>query len=357
MKQIYLLLALLPMVMGGCTTQEAAQEEVQRVIYLIGDGMGLAQVSMLEIEGGYAPTAFDRAERVALVTTRSANNRVTDSAAAGTALATGTKVNNSVLGITPDSVQLTSMMELARDRGRATGLVVTCYLQHATPAAFYANVRHRGMTETITEQLLTCEFDVLAGGGAQWIDSLQCQSMVERGYQVVGNLDEASAVNAGRMLLLAADKYLPHAPERGDYLPVATQKALDLLSQDEDGFLLMVEGSQIDGAGHAKDAAYLLAEMRDFERTVAVAMDFADKHPGTLVVVTADHETGGLSMPSGKSDFTLSESGIDYRFGTGSHSAIRVPAFFYGAGADRFPAMMDNTELAKRLMEVMGLQQ
>lgn len=357
MKQIYLLLALLPMVMGGCTTQEAAQEEVQRVIYLIGDGMGLAQVSMLEIEGGYAPTAFDRAERVALVTTRSANNRVTDSAAAGTALATGTKVNNSVLGITPDSVELTSMMELARDRGRATGLVVTCYLQHATPASFYANVPNRGMNEQITEQLMACDFDVLIGGGMRWLDSLRCQQMAERGYQVAYNLEEAMPINSTPLLVLLADKHLPHAPERGDYLPQATQKALDLLAANPEGFLLMVEGSQIDSAGHAKDAAYLLAEMRDFERTVAIAMDFADTHPGTLVVVTADHETGGLSMPSGKSDFTLSESGIDYRFGTGSHSAIRVPAYFYGAGADRFPAMMDNTELAKRLMEVMGLQQ
>ena len=120
--------------------------------------------------------------------------------------------------------------------------------------------------------------------------------------------------------------------------------------------MLMVEGSQIDGAGHANDAAYLLAEMRDFERVVAEAMDFADRNPGTLVVVTADHETGGLSMPSGKSDFTLSESGIDYRFGTGSHTAIRVPAYFYGTGADRFAAMMDNTELAKQIMELIGVR-
>ena len=135
------------------------------------------------------------------------------------------------------------------------------------------------------------------------------------------------------------------------------RKALELLSQDPDGFLLMVEGSLIDYAGHANDAAWLLAEMRDFERVVATAMDFADTHPGTLVVVTADHETGGLTMPSGKSDFTLSESGIDYRFGTKSHSGIRVPAYFYGAGADRFRAMMENSELSQRIMELLGLRE
>ena len=120
--------------------------------------------------------------------------------------------------------------------------------------------------------------------------------------------------------------------------------------------MVMVEGSQIDGAGHGNDAPFLLAEMRDFAEVVELAFNYADTHPGTLVVVTADHETGGLSMPSGKSDFTLSESGIDYRFGTGSHSAIRVPAYFYGTGADRFPALMENTELAERLMHLLKIK-
>lgn len=356
MKRIALLLALLLVATAGNTQPSSRPEEVKRVIYLIGDGMGLAHLSLLEIEGGYAPTAFDRAERVSLVTTRSANNRVTDSAAAGTALATGKKVNNSVLGITPDGEVLTSMMELARAQGKATGLVVTCYLQHATPGAFYANVPHRGDDDAITLQLMECGFDVLMGGGSRWLNAERQQTMREAGYQVVSTLEEAEALHRTPMLLLAAEKYLPKAPERGDYLPRATRKALELLSADEDGFVLMVEGSQIDGAAHANDAAYLLAEMRDFERVVAEAMDFADRNPGTLVVVTADHETGGLSMPSGKSDFTLSESGIDYRFGTGSHTAIRVPAYFYGTGADRFAAMMDNTELAKQIMELIGVR-
>ncbi len=354
MKQIRVLLLALSVAVASCAS---SQEEVRNVIYLIGDGMGLAQVSLLEIEEGYRPTAFSEAETVALVTTRSANNRVTDSAAAGTALATGTKIINSALGITPDSVELTTMMELARDRGMATGLVVTCYLQHATPASFYANVPHRGQNDRITEQLVACDFDVLIGGGAQWLNDEQWQTIAEKGYTIARTEEEVLRAEDPRLFAVLADKSLDRAPERGDYLPKATKKALELLSQKKEGFMLMVEGSQIDGAGHARDAAYLLAEMQDFERTIRVALDFADEHPGTLVVVTADHETGGLSLPSGKSDFTLSESGIDYRFGTNSHSAIRVPAFFYGAGADRFGGMIDNTELAKQIMETLHLNQ
>lgn len=356
MKHLTSLLCLV-LLLTGCTANDQDRpEEVKNLIYLIGDGMGLAQFSMLEIENDYAPTAFSEAERVSLVTTRSLNNRVTDSAAAGTALATGSKTNNSMLGQLPDSTVLTSMMELARDHGKATGLVVSCHLQHATPAAFYANVRHRAEYEKITDQLVETNFDVMIGGGSGWITDAHRATLDAAGYRYVETMEEVEATTDGKLLAMVAEEYLPQAPERGDLIPRATRKALELLAQDEDGFVLMVEGSQIDGAGHANNAAYLLAEMRDFEQVVRAAFDFADTHPGTLVVVTADHETGGLSMPSGKSDFTLSESGIDYRFGTGSHSAIRVPAYFYGAGADRFAAMMDNTELAETLISVLNLK-
>lgn len=356
MRKMSLFLLVLLVAVTGCTTAPKS-EPVRNVIFLIGDGMGLSHTSMLEIEENYRPLAFDRAQSVALVATRSANNRVTDSAAAGTALATGSKTNNSTLGLTPDSVELTSMMELAHDKGLATGLVVTCYLQHATPAAFYANSKSRSRYDAITEQLVACDFDVLIGGGTRWMNEERWQQLRDKGYTLVDREEALAAAEGDRLLAMVAEEYLPKAPLRGDYLPKATAKALEVLSRNKEGFMLMVEGSQIDGAGHANDAAYLLEEMRDFERTVVVAMDFADHHKGTLVVVTADHETGGLSMPSGKSDFTLSESGIDYRFGSGSHTGIRVPAYFYGAGAEQFGGLMDNTELAQEIMRVAGLKE
>lgn len=363
---IRILLCLLLLVAAGRTTAQTS-DEVRNVIFLIGDGMGLSHLSMLEIESDYQPTAFSRAEHLALVTTRSANNRVTDSAAAGTALATGHKTNNSMLGLAPDSSRLTSMMELARDRGLATGIVVSCHLTHATPGAFYAHRPKRSQYAEIAEQLLESNFDVLIGGGARWLgapvggDSTAAagtyfDAFARKGYRVVRSLEETADLHEGRLLAVLADEHLPNAVERGNELEQGTRKALELLSQDPDGFLLMVEGSLIDYAGHANHASWLLAEMRDFERVVATAMDFADTHPGTLVVVTADHETGGLTMPSGKSDFTLSESGIDYRFSTKSHSAIRVPAYFYGTGSDRFRPMLENCELSQRIMELLRLK-
>lgn len=345
----------------SCLTAGAAGE-VRNVIYLIGDGMGLAHVAMMQIENGYAPTAFERAQHVALVTTRSTNNRVTDSAASGTALATGVRTNNGTVGMDPEGNRLESMIAKAGRQGMATGIVVTCSLLHATPAAFYAHAVKRYDYATIRGDLLASGVDVLYGGGGKqlgeeypeggtWSDAFR-----SRGYTVARTLDEAAAAGSGRLLAVLAEDHLPLAPERGNYLPEAVGQALDRLSKGGQGFLLMVEGSQIDMAAHANDAACLLAEMRDFERAVAAAMDFADRTPGTLVVVAADHETGGLVIPANDSDFTQAENGLNYRFGNNSHTASPVVAYSYGPGAERLTGILSNAELGQRIMELLGLE-
>ena len=150
------------------------------------------------------------------------------------------------------------------------------------------------------------------------------------------------------------DGHLPKMSEgRGEYLERATRKALEILLREagerDRGFVLMVEGSQIDLRAHDNDAEGVLTEMRDFDRAVAAAMDFADRHPGTLVVVTADHETGGLSIPSADVDFEHEEAGIEYRFSTGGHTAAMVPVYLYGTGSERINGVLDNTELARML--------
>lgn len=345
----------------------SAAEPVRNLILMIGDGMGPAQVSMLKIDRGYAPTAFDRAEGMAMISTYSANNRVTDSAAAGTALATGCKTDNAMLGMTPDGRAVESMIAKAHAADRPTGIVVTCYLQHATPAAFYAHVGDRGQMQEITEALSESGIDLLIGGGGKWLTGSDgagdgyCDVFRNRGYFVASDLSELSGGRSGRVLCVAAEKHLPRAPERGDFLPEATARALSHLSADtvgrSGGFVLLVEGSQIDFAGHANDASWLLDEMRDFERAVSVAMDFADRTPGTLVVVTADHETGGLTIPPCDEDFTQAENGVEYRFSTGGHTGMLVPVYLYGAGADRICGVMDNTDLSKRLMRMLGLEE
>lgn len=334
---------------------------VKNLIYMIGDGMGLAQVSLLMIEHGYESVSFDRAQNIALISTYSANNRVTDSAAAGTALASGHKTDNGVLGQTPDGTPLESILTKAIRAGRPTGLVVTSSLQNATPAAFYAHVPDREDDERITEWLVNSGVDVLFGGGAEAISRVQLEKFRSEGYRIVDKLDQTDGINSGKVLGVFADKHLPSAGNgRGDYLPHATARALEILETDArragSGFVLMVEGSQVDWAGHDNDARLLLAEMNDFDKAVAAAMNFADAHPGTLVVVTADHETGGLSIPSGKEDFRLSDSGVEYEFSTGGHSGTLVPVYLYGTGAEGVNGILDNTELAYRLMGLLGLE-
>lgn len=362
MKKAFLFLALCLLGAGRAAAAEPV-DSVRNVIYMIGDGMGLAHVSMLAVEGGYAPTAFDRAQGIALISTYSANNRVTDSAAAGTALACGSKTNNGTLGLDPRGGRLQSVIEWAVAEGMTAGIAVKCHLQHATPAAFYAHVPDRGDEKAITRDLLASNIDVLIGAGRRLEkESSEGGSYRDafgrRGYAVAGSLEEAEPVRAGRLLCAVTDENIPKTIRREDYLRCATQKALEILSHNADsvgrGFVLMVEGSLIDGASHGNDAEKILAEMRDFERAVAAAMDFADRTPGTLVVVTADHETGGLAIPSCDGDFTRSESGIRYVFGSKSHTATYVPVYLYGTGAGRIAGIMDNTQLARRVMALLG---
>lgn len=372
MKKIFLLFLLPGLLAAGVLRAgtpacgDADTCRVRNLIYLIGDGMGLAHVSMLQIEGGYAPTAFDRAQGVALIKTRSANNRVTDSAAAGTALATGHKTGNGTLGLDSLGHPVQSMMVRAEAKGMPTGIAVCCYLQHATPAAFYAHVPDRGDSRTITRDLLASGVDVLFGGGGRWLAEAcpeggsYLDAFRRRGYAVAESMAQADTVRSTPLLAVVAETELPGAVERGDYLPRAGHRALELLAAESarrgKGFMLMIEGSFIDGAAHGNNPKSLLAEMRDFDRTMAEAMDFADRTPGTLVVVVADHETGGLSITSNETDFTLSESGLQYNFGTTSHSATMVPAYFYGTGARKIGGVMENSELAQRIMELLGLE-
>ncbi len=369
MKKLILLILLV------CTVAQPAEakrprQKVKNIIYLIGDGMGLTHVSMLELENKYAPTSFDRADNIALTRTYSANNRVTDSAAAGTALATGYKTNNSWLGLTPEGEVVESIITKAERQNFATGLVATYAIQHATPAAFYAHVRNRNDYTTITRQFMDSGVDVAFGGGAEHFEKVfksmgkdYVAELNGKGYVVCKTWNEIAEQTSGQVFGLVADDDMPEIEERQpNFLADATSKALEILSnnvkQDKrKGFVLMVEGSQIDGRSHARDAAGILAEMRDFDKAVKVAMDYADAHPSTLVVVVADHETGGLSIPSKKTNFRLSESGIGYNFGTSSHTATIVPVYLYGACAEQINGIMENADLSWKLQRLIGVSE
>ncbi len=331
----------------------AEAQEVKNIIFLIGDGMGLASASMMQLENNYEPTIFDLADNIALQKTYSLDNRVTDSAASGTALATGFKTNNTMLGQFPDGTNTESLMELAADKGKATGLVVTTYLQHATPGAFYAHVPSRHEYATISEQLLASDIDIAIGGGMAFFKERYnnrkkaTKAITESGFTLVESLD--ADMSGERILALLADKEIEN---RTGYLAKATTAAINHLSGCENGFVLMVEGSLIDGMGHGNDAKGQQGEMRDFMEAIEVAVAYANEHPETLVVVTADHETGGLAIISGNADFNLSEQGVEYKWATGGHSGVMVPIYLYGTGAELINGVMENADLGKRLKEL-----
>lgn len=365
MKRIAFIAALLSLAATVVPAEADAQNEVKNVIMLIGDGMGTTHISALMLEERYEPINMDRAEAAALIKTYSANNRVTDSAAAGTALATGHKTGNSRLGLTMEGDTLVSILTRAGRKGLQTGEVVTCYLTHATPAAFYAHVPNRNQYQDIALQFVDSGIDVAFGGGRKFFTSRDdgrdlAAELEQIGYNVIDSFDEAADVTSGRVVGILAEEHMPSLDEgRGDYLPRATAKALDILTtnceREKTGFFLMVEGSQVDFVSHSNDPKGVYAEMLDFDRTVGVAFDYADAHPGTLVVVCADHETGGITIPSCKTDFTLAESGVEYNFGSVSHTATMTPALFYGTGAKMFSGIMDNTELSRRIAELLGV--
>ncbi|MBO7263241.1 MAG: alkaline phosphatase [Alistipes sp.] len=336
------------------TISVATAQEVKNIIYLIGDGMGLSSVSMMHIEGGYASTIFDEAENVALQKTYSADNRVTDSAASGTALATGYKTNNTFVGCTPDGVAVESLMDVAKAQGKATGVVVTTYLQHATPASFYAHTESRHNYGIITEQLVGSSLDVAIGGGMGPFKEVYKEQIADvidsYGFNLVEEFAELEKQSGeSRTLALLADWEV--GANTGDYLADATREALRLLERrgEDNGFVLMVEGSLIDGMGHANNAQAQQLEMQGFMGAIEVAVEYAKAHEGTLVVVTADHETGGLSIVSADANFNLSEQGVEYRWSTNGHSGVMIPIYLYGTANECINGIVENTDIAKTL--------
>ena len=349
-----LLLIATALFLSSCSSnnEQQAPKKAKNVIVLIGDGMGPAQVYSL-ILTSQEKTAFQRFPYSGFSITKSASNEITDSAAGGTAIAIGKRTRNKMVGMSPDSIPVPSMLELFAEQGKKTGVVVTCAVTHATPADFIAHNINRNNNEEIALEISQKEkLDVLFGGGKKYFterkDSLDLLGkMWDNGWNIYDSLSQIEDNNA-RTMVLTCRKHPVKAPERGDFLPNATAKAIEMLDNSKNGFFLMIEGSQIDFACHDNDSATLVEEMRDFNKTLNVVLDYAEKDGNTLVVVTADHETGGLTIVDPEGNYTRT----DFKWSTGSHSAVFVPVFSYGPGAERFSGIMDNTEIIGRIMEI-----
>lgn len=364
-------------------------EKPKNIIYLIGDGMGFGTVTTLLLSEEDT-TGFELAPVVGLSETSSATNHVTDSPAGGTALATGTRTRNGYIGLDPDGSQLTSVMRVAQAAGKSTGIVVNTTLTEATPAAFYGGVTHRSKNYDLALQFVESGVDLAIGGGLKYFinrpDSLDLTALlIDKGYDVylnwesvlntssdkfIGILplndlhrrDENNGVASaaeGQEVCLAAQlaainetAETEHLSEPTVYLEKASSKALDVLSsKNRNGFFLMIESAIIDGYGHNNDGEGLLVEMREFDNTLKRLITYVNENPGTLLVVTADHETGGIAI-----DYTSFEVGqtapLKHAFTTKGHTAEVVPVFAYGTGAENFAGVMKNIDIPRKIGEL-----
>ncbi|MBQ6097578.1 MAG: alkaline phosphatase, partial [Bacteroidales bacterium] len=281
-------------------------KKAKNVIVIIGDGMGTAQVyaSVVAQKGA---SNFLRFPFSGFSRTYSHNKYTTDSGAGGTAIVTGCKTDNRHIGVLADNTPVQSILSKAKGWGMSAGFVVTSSVLDATPASTYAHVPDRKMYDSISLHMSQCGFDVMIGGGLSnfRLENRKDQynpldTLVKRGYDVTYSLEDMKRSSSNKLVTFFCENYYgPVAPGRDPVLTEGTKKALDILSKNPKGFALMIEGSQIDWACHNNDAPYMEAELADFEKMLKIVLDFAERDGNTLVVVTADHETGGLVLLNG----------------------------------------------------------
>lgn len=325
-------------------------KQPKNIILLIGDGMGLSEISSAQFYGD-STSNFESFNTIGLIKTSSAQQLVTDSAAAATAFACGVKSYNGAIGVDTDKKPIRNIVDYASNYGMATGLISTSSIVHATPASFFAHVDSRRKYPEIASFLPTSEIDFLAGGGLQFFDRREdgkdlVKALKDNGFDVTTDkLPKTTSVKK-QAILLADDEMPKMLDGRGDFLPDATALALEHLSINKNGFFLMIEGSQIDWGGHANDADYLVSELLDFDKTIGVALEYARKNKNTLVIVTADHETGGFTLAADGSNYNK----IKMEFSTGGHSATMIPVFAKGPGAEKFAGIYENTEIYTKMV-------
>lgn len=337
---------------------QKAGKQVRNVIFMIGDGMGVAQ-----IWAGYTANKgkleLERCKHIGFSKTYSADDYITDSAAGATAFSIGQKTNNHVVGQDATGIAQPTILELADQQGYATGMVVTCSVTHATPASFMAHQPHRRMNEEIAADFLATDYEVLIGGGRKYFEKRKdgrnlLADLQKKGHALPNSMEELLTMKPGqKVTALLAEDQLPKMSEgRGDFSVQSVKKALDLLNVNKKGFFLMVEGSQIDWGGHANEADYIAKEMQDFDRTIGAVLDWAERDGNTLVVITADHETGGFSIPKGN----MQEGTFEGKFTTKDHTGVMVPVFAFGPGADAFMGIYENTAIFGKFAEAMRLK-
>lgn len=333
----------------------------KNVILLIGDGMGMGQISA----GTYAnnnKTNLERFPTVGLHKPHASSHLITDSAAGATAFACGVKTFNGAIGVNKDSVAVTTILEEAETKGLKTGLVATSTIVHATPASFIAHNASRRAYEEIAEDFLDTDVDFFAGGGKKFFDRREkddrnlIEELKTKGYTMETYLSEDAAI---KMSMEKSEKFgyltsdedpLPYLQGR-DYLINTSMNGINFLNvrADQSGFFMMIESSQIDWGGHANNQEYILSEFQEFDQLLGKVLDWAEQDGETLVVVTADHETGGFTIHH--------ESTMDSlitNFTSTKHTGDFIPVFAYGPQSEKFSGLYENNAIYGKMRSALG---
>jgi len=332
----------------GISLSGSVQAQPKYIIFLIGDGMAFEQVKAagMYAHGQPGTLSFESFDFRGELTNAPAGGGITDSAAAGTALATGVKVSNGVISmaIPGDGSELLTLLEYFKAQGKSTGLVSTKYITDATPAAFGAHEPTRMNTAQIAADFrMQTRPNVILGGGG---NGMNVQQFEGAGYTVVTDRDTMQALDTENIDMVCGqfgNGPLPFEPDTGPmpHLTEMAETALRVLDNDPDGFFVMIEGGQIDTAGHSNLTANMVFETVEFDNAVQAAIAWAQGRSDTLIIVTADHETGGLTVLANNGAGVLPT----VSWSTGGHSEANVPVYAWGVNADMIGGVMDNTDL------------
>ncbi len=334
-----------------------AQKKPKNVIFMIGDGMGLSQISAALVckEGDLNLARF---KKIGFIKTNSSDNFITDSAAGATAFSIGEKTYNGAIGLDSLKNPKPTLIELAENKGLRTGMVVTCAMTHATPASFAAHAENRKLEYEIAEDFTNVDLEVMMGGGQRYFTNRKdgknlLDTLRKKGYEVLDSTINLENIASSKFYAFSNYGHnLSMTDGRGNYSEKASLKAVEVLNESHSGFFLIVEGSQIDWGGHDNNSDYIISEMLDFDATIGKVLDWAQKDGNTLVVVTADHETGGYALNGG----SVKEKKVQGAFTTVHHTGSLVPVFAYGPGADQFTGIYENTEIFHKIVSLLKLK-
>jgi len=334
-------------------------KKVKNVIFMVGDGMGITQIT----SGLYSNNNKLNLERISTIGLHKCyayDDLITDSAAGATAFACGVKTYNGAIGVGPDTIPVQTILEEAELKGLKTGMIATSTIDHATPASFAAHNMYRKNYEEIVLDYLESGCEILIGGGQKSFDRRDMdernlsKEFAKDGYTVVSHVDktinEIDMTDVEKLIFYTADSSPLPVSQGRDYLKPASELSIRHLNKNNDnGFFLLIEGSQIDWGGHANDANMVITEMLDFDKTIGAVLDFAEKDGNTLVIITADHETGGFAIQKGSKLNDLKTA-----FTSDYHTADLIPVFAFGPGEEDFNGIYENTELYHKMRAAFG---